>query len=784
MRQVLRRSLWLLRRPAVIAALLLVSIGGSALVFVPLFGVPGYELAEALALTIGLAGCIPGIAAAFAERRLIRGQDPRPAGARRYDSAIGSTAVAVGAAGLLNLAALLPPFLTALARSLFATQCDPLANIGFFPMLTLPSALIASAVGVFAGLAARRWWTAGGLYLLVVLATLVATGWPIYFGPQVFAFNHFLGYFPGPLYDEALTLKTSVYWFRVQTVLLAAAAWVFTAFTLDMREGRVRRPHFRPGSAVLLALLLLGAVAIEQQGPLLGLRMTHRHLEDRLGGLKETAHFRIVYFRGKPKEELERLERDLEFRHQQLATFLGGAPNEPINVYVYRSPEEKQQLVGAGGTQFAKPWLLSLHINDAPFPHPVLKHELLHVMAAPFGSGPFRTAAKFGVLAEMAVIEGLAVAGDNRVDDLTLHQWAAAMRKHGLAPDVRRLFAPGGFYTAAASRAYTMAGSFLRYLAETHGTERLRTLYLNGDFLAAYGKPLAELASEYERFIDEVPLDARAEAQAYQRFRRPSIFARACAREVATLEREAAEFLYSDPEVALELYQRIARLQPEEPAYQMGVARSLSRLDRTSEAVELLARLAATLSDKPAAEADVAMLRGDLAWKQGRTDLAVQQYQRVLELQPQPVLDRTARVKLAAVDTPIVGPAINAYFAEGPEDVKLFVLGEALDQAPHDPHLTYLIGRRLTQGEAPALALPYLEQALAKELPETIRKEALRLKIEAHYRAGDCEAVKQQVPQLPDLGVAFELSAREWVERCEYEAQAFKGPLVPKGPFR
>ena len=47
----------------------------------------------------------------------------------------------------------------------------------------------------------------------------------------------------------------------------------------------------------------------------------------------------------------------------------------------------------------------------------------------------------------------------------------------------------------------------------------------------------------------------------------------------------------------------------------LGQARALSRLDRSPEAEDLLARLAQTLSDQPSVETDVAMARGDIAWK-------------------------------------------------------------------------------------------------------------------------------------------------------------------------
>lgn len=784
MRQLLSRALALLRRPLVLLSVLLLAVGGSALVFVPLFGVPGYELGQALTLGVGVLGGVIGVLAAWQERRLIQGRDPRPKDARRFDHPMASAGMAVGAAAFWNVLVLAPPFLVALGYSLLSTRCNPLATMGFFPMLTLPSAILASAAGVLVGFVTRKWWTALALYLLALFISGVVTVWPIYFGPQVFAFNHFLGYFPGPLYDEALVLRDALYWFRLQTLLIAAALWLFTAFCLDMREGRVRRPHFRPASAVLLAAIVFAIAAIEERGPVLGLRMTERHLVDRLGGIRETPNFRIVYFRGKPQEELDRLERDLEFRHHQILSFLGEAPKEKLHVFVYRSPEEKQALVGAGGTQFAKPWQRAVHINDAPFPHPVLKHELLHVMAAPFGTGPFHTTARFGVFAQMAIVEGLAVAGDNRMDDLTLHQWAAAMRKRELAPDLRVVFSPDGFYRVSPSRAYTLSGSFLRFLAETYGTEKLRHLYGAGDFPLAYGKSLDALATEWEQYVDQVPLDARAEAQAEQRFRRPSLFARPCAREVAALEGSAAEFLYSDPAQALELYQRCAKLQPDEPAYKLGQARALARMGREPEADELLARYGETLTDKPSVEAEVAMARGDVAWAMGRPDVATDQYQRVISQQPAPMVDRTARVKLAAVGMPVREQPIHAYFQQGQEDVKLFVLREALEQAPDDPYLHYLIGRRLTQGSAPALAIKHLDRAAKGELPEIIHRETLRLRLQARYLAGDCAGVQEDVQTLPDYGVAFALSSREWAERCDFEARVYKGPLVPEGPFR
>src|SRR4051812_31651464 len=575
MRQVLIRAVFLLRRPAVLLACAVMVLGASALVAVPLFNLPGYELALALTVGEGLLGGVVGASAAFQERRIIQGRDPRPPAALRRDSPIEAAFLAGTAAILLNVALLAPAFLISFVHAAFSTQCDPFAQLGFFPLLAVPSAVLASGAGAFCAFAMRRKLTASFLYLGFLLASLVATFWPGLFGPQLYAYNHFLGYVPGPLYDEALSIGWPLYWFRLETLLWGGLLWVLTASMLNMREGRLTRPHFRPWELLLVIAMGAGIVMLERRAPELGFRMTYQHLDEVLGGSRETEHFLLTYPRGMEKLQVDRLERELEFRHAQITAFLGGGPKERIHVFYYRSHEEKAALVGAQLTQFAKPWRLELHV-DGPA---ALKHELAHVMASPYGSGPFRVTTRYGLWPSMGIVEGLAVAADNPMDELALHQWAAGMRRQKLAPDVREIVRPQGFYLAAPARAYTVAGSFLRYLAETHGPEKLRALYERGDFETAYGRSLDALAAEWEKSLDAMPLDEAQVSQAFARFRQGSLFARACAREVATLREEAQEVLGAEPARALRLYARCAEIQPEEPEFQVGQAQAMAKLD-------------------------------------------------------------------------------------------------------------------------------------------------------------------------------------------------------------
>ncbi|HYO51978.1 hypothetical protein, partial [Archangium sp.] len=644
---------------------------------------------------------------------------------------------------------------------------------------------LAAVVGVFCGFATRSFGRALLLYLGLVLLSGVATGWPIVFGPQVYAFNHFLGHLPGPLYDEVLAVSSALLWFRRETLLLCLAVLALTVLSLDVSESRLRRPRVRAGALVLLGLVLAPLVLIEAHGTDLGLRMTDEALLAQLGGVRDTEHFQFVYPRGMPREEVDRMARDLEFRHAQLSRFLGGAPEGRIRVWLYRTDEEKQALVGAGRTQFAKPWRQELHINGRDFPHSVLKHELAHVMAAPAGSAPFRITTRLGVWPLMGVIEGLAVAADNPVQgDLTLHQWAAGMRRQKLAPDIRKLVGPEGFYQSAPARAYTLVGSFLLHLADTYGPEKLRALYAHADFEAAYGRPLDALATEWETYLDSLPLDEATVSRAFQRFRTGSLFSRACAREVARLQEEARDFLASDPQQALELYQRAARLQPQEPSFQLGQATALARLERPDEATQVLGALAEQVKGQPSLEAEVALAQADTASRRGNKEQARAFLERVLALAPSPEVTRTAQVKLAALESEARAAPIQAYFRETQEELRLLRLATALETAPRDPYLHYLLGRRLLQVDAPVEALHHLSKALEGELPEAIRREALRLRVQAAYLAGDCGAVRHEVGALPDYGPAFRALTSEWAERCDFEDRQFWGPLVPRDTFR
>jgi hypothetical protein len=141
-------------------------------------------------------------------------------------------------------------------------------------------------------------------------------------------------------------------------------------------------------------------------------------------------------------------------------------------------------------------------------------------------------------------------------------------------------------------------------------------------------------------------------------------------------------------------------------------------------------------------------------------------------------------VKRAALAQPRVRPALHAFFDAGSEDLRLWALERAREASPEDGVVNYLLGRRLLAVGLPGESAEALGRALSATLPEQVNREAWRLLVSAHYRAGDCAAVRADVGRMPDLSDAVRTEVTEWQARCAFEERAFNGPLVPRGPFR
>jgi hypothetical protein len=88
---------------------------------------------------------------------------------------------------------------------------------------------------------------------------------------------------------------------------------------------------------------------------------------------------------------------------------LGVTQRARVTAFFFRDTSEKRRLMGASNTYIAKPWRNEVYLQLGGWPHPVLFHEIVHVVAGNVGRGPFRVSGGIGgLLPSPGIVEGVA----------------------------------------------------------------------------------------------------------------------------------------------------------------------------------------------------------------------------------------------------------------------------------------------------------------------------------------------------------------------------------------
>jgi len=748
---------------------------------IPLFNVLGFEFAAAIgALLTYAAGLRAAGAAARARghRMPLASSEPDP---RR---AFPGRALLAAVVSNLSLAAL--PLAVMLVNGLRVPTCNAREGLAFYAILPLPGIVYGTAVGFGLGLAfpVRR------ARVAFVGWSLITLGWGLAWivsQPPKFAYSTFIGYFPGPLYDAEIPITRTLLLARGMVLLQAGLALALAVLAWDGRRARARRllrawegdRAVAAGSALVLALVWL---ILELNAAALGLRLQRRDIRRILGGHIETAHCHLYFDRGALSDaRAERLAREHETRYAQLTAWFGFAPQRKIGSYIYASPEQKKRLMGAGGTSFEDALHDEFHIHvSSGDPHPVLTHEMAHIFAAQLH--PWMK-----VCPQIGLHEGIAVAAEWNEEsarlELTPHQACVAMDSLGILPDLQRSLGVFGFWTSPGARAYTAAGSFVRWLIETYGMDRFRVVWPRGDFDLAYEKPLAALLDEWRAMLRGVAVGPAAHARAARLFRSRSIFQEPCAHERARVAAAADQALANgDWARAESLSMRSRELAPEDSEVGLDLARvRLRRGDFTGAAS--LARAALQEDNLP----DAAWrLAADAAWCGGRYAQAESLYAWGQERAGFSAERRAHEAARTAVRDPALRELLRPYLTDvgTPEAAGLALLARARAAAPEAALPRYLLGRRLyLAGEFG----PALEELLPLRADSTLgprlrwAAEDLAGRSSFHLEAAD--AAEEIFQGLRDRATeeADRAGALDWLDRCRYSK--IPGAPVPTRSF-
>ena len=187
--------------------------------------------------------------------------------------------------------------------------------------------------------------------------------------------------------------------------------------------------------------------------------------------------------------------------HAWATATLGVTPPRRITFNKYTSRTHMQTVVGVGNTNaYADPSAYAIHTL-----WPTDNHEVIHLFTSAWGS-------------PVALInEGMAVAFQiDPARDLTprwsgtaLHDLTRQFRQQGRFIALAQLTETASWRSQDANVAYPESGSFMRWLIDQHGLDRLRALYaraagpneagagVRAAFVAVYAQSLDELEQEW-----------------------------------------------------------------------------------------------------------------------------------------------------------------------------------------------------------------------------------------------------------------------------------------------
>jgi len=354
----------------------------------------------------------------------------------------------------------------------------------------------------------------------------------------------------------------------------------------------------------------------------------------------------------------------------------------------------------------------------------------------------------------------------------------------GQAPSLARVMG-AGFSVESGARAYVLAGSFCRFLLDRFGADKLRAAYRSaGNFLAVYGLPLAELEKTWRVFLETQPLDGRDEARAKERFRKPAIFRKVCARELAEREAEARGRMGSMPDAAVSLLDSVCRDDPDEPTYRLDLAEALAAAGANDRALALARPMIDDEALTWPLRSRAASLIGAIEFHAGDLGAAAAAAERSLALATDENEMRTAWAKRRALSDDDARRTLGrVLFGDGPArapDPALvaFLVGEFARLHPEEALGPYLVGRQLA-GRDPHLALAPLAQAcpldgvgMAVVLEPPFFKECQRLYGEAAFLAGDLPLARRVYQALRDRATleTDRLRAIDFLERIAWQS--------------
>lgn len=463
-------------------------------------------------------------------------------------------------------------FFLGVMSTVFFQGC-PFDVTAFFYFLIPPvSILLGVSIAV---LVSNRSKLLSYLFFIVVWLLLLASAiLEFYFYSQIYFFNPIIGYFPGTIYDEDMQITSQFVLYRTFYLLFS--------FTFLVLVVKIKSVKFNNLIHLIKISFILFLLIFEFLKPELNMATSSARLKSVLSKQFTTEHFEIFADPTVSKDDLNYLSLLHEYYYTDLVENINVQPSRKIASFIFKDSFQKREFFGAGNANVAKPWMSQIFLNREQV-ESSLKHEIVHIFAAEFGWSIFEVAKYFNP----AVIEGFAMAFEDEYAGHSVDYMAKLARTNGYDFKISDLFSGLNFYTVTSSISYIYAGSFIKYLKDFFGVEKIKKLYSDGNFEQIFDTEIIEIQEAYYDNLDSLEYEFPS-AESHYFFGRPSIFTKYCVRYTANQIKGAwSDYSAGAYESALEKFTRIFENTSNHSSLR-GMILSLGKLERYFEASEII----------------------------------------------------------------------------------------------------------------------------------------------------------------------------------------------------
>jgi hypothetical protein len=536
------------------------------------------------------------------------------------------------------------PFVISVVNSIIFGFCSFTDGLLFYLVITFPSVIIGSAVGTAAFFLIKKISVIAFIvfYLLILFIPVLE----IYFNPQIYLYNPIFAYFPGTIYDEGLSVDIKLMLYRFFNIVFFLSLLVYLIKYQIESSSLVRRKFFL-FLTIGIALLFYFFIS-----PLLGFTTTESRLKNELSFQVESKHFIIHADRRIEKEVLQQVALNQEYNYSLLSNFFAEEPETKIVSFIFLNSLQKKELFGSGSADVAKPWLNSIYVSCDSW-ESTLKHEIAHCFTAGFGSGVFKLAGGFNP----ALIEGVAEAADGFYDENSIHNLASIAYKNDYRVNLNALFNSFSFFGSVSSLSYIYSGSFILYLADEYGVEKVKQFYLTNDFESSVAEDINTVIKNYEMFLDNLTTEGTRDKANYYFGRKPLI-SKVCPRYVSSNLNKAWEQLsLKEYNKAENIFEDIL-LKAENYSAVIGLSKIYEDRDSLTKAIQLLNSNLDTFSGT-STEYDLKFRLAELFIKNSEVGKASELYNFLSDAKPSQRIELLANTRLSLLQTGRIEKYVN-----------------------------------------------------------------------------------------------------------------------------